>query len=139
MPSTLQLHPRLSIRATMTTLMFKELAKSCQSVSFIHGNPGSVGTHLMDHFPASTPGLLRDCETCKESKILDKHQAAGLEKTVYEHTMGVLRGLWEPREARMLLNPTLFCLISVPRWRSSSNFSSFRYGEGECSYCSCCR
>ena len=154
----------------MTDLMFEELAKEHPSVSFIHVNPGSVGTHLMDHFFASTPGLLWypaqilrctivpiythflstspsvagertlflatscryppaaahekkghvdgfverpagiaavqsmvmregkgngvyridwNCETCKESKILDKCREEGLGKVVFEHVMSV--------------------------------------------------
>jgi hypothetical protein len=42
----------------MTDFMFEELAKSHPTISFIHVNPGSVGTHLMDHLLASAPGLL---------------------------------------------------------------------------------
>jgi hypothetical protein len=156
--------------ATMTDLMFEELAKSHPTVSFIHTYPGSVGTHLMDRMLASTPGLLWypaqiprytilpmythllsmspqeagermlflatscryppasdheitghvdglvkspagvltarstvmkdgtgngvyrtnwNCETCKDSKILDKYREEGLGKVVYEHTMCV--------------------------------------------------
>jgi len=156
--------------ATMTDLMFEELAKEHPSVSFIHVNPGSVGTHLMDHFLASTPGLLWypaqiprytivplythflstspnvagerilflatscryppaadhskkghvdgfverpagiaaakptvmkdgsgngvyrvdwNCETCKESKILDRYRGERMGKMVFEHVMGV--------------------------------------------------
>jgi NAD(P)-dependent dehydrogenase (short-subunit alcohol dehydrogenase family) len=43
--------------ATMTTLMFEELAKKHPTVSFIHVNPGPVGTHIIDHLLASAPGL----------------------------------------------------------------------------------
>ncbi|KAE9381208.1 hypothetical protein N431DRAFT_457817 [Stipitochalara longipes BDJ] len=156
--------------ATMTDLMFEELAKQHPSVSFIHVNPGGVGTHLMDHLLASTPGLLWylaqiprytivpiythflstspdvagerilflatscryppavnhekkghidgfverpagiaaakptvmkegkgngvyridwNCETCKESKILDKYRQEGLGKPVFEHVTAV--------------------------------------------------
>jgi hypothetical protein len=158
--------------ATMTDLMFEEFAKSHPTVSFIHVNPGSVGTHLMDHLLASTPGILwypaqiprytvvplythflstspsvagekilflatsckyppaadhektghidglvarppgvaaarptfmkegngngvyrvdSNCETCKESKMLDKYREEGMGKKVWEHTKGV----WE--------------------------------------------
>jgi hypothetical protein len=156
--------------ATMTDLMFEELAKTNPTVSFIHTYPGSVGTHLMDRMLNSTPGLLWypaqitrytilpiytqllsispheagerilflatscryppasdhetrgdvdglaqrpdgvatarstvmkegtgngiyrttwNCETCKDSKILDKYREEGLGKVVYGHTMGV--------------------------------------------------
>lgn len=44
--------------ATMTDLMFEELAKTHPTVSFVHAYPGNVGTHLMDHMLDSTPGLL---------------------------------------------------------------------------------
>jgi len=44
--------------ATMTDLMFEELAKTHPTVSFVHAYPGSVGTHLVDHMLDSTPGLL---------------------------------------------------------------------------------
>ena len=154
----------------MTDLMFEELATEHPSISFVHVNPGSVGTHLIDHLLASTPGLLWypaqiprytivpiythflstspkvagerilflatscryppaaahekkghvdgfverpsgiaaarptlmkegkgngvyrigwNCETCKESKILDKYREDGLGKAVFEHVASV--------------------------------------------------
>lgn len=43
--------------ATMTTLVFEELAKSHKSISFIHSYPGWVNTQYLDHLFRHAPGL----------------------------------------------------------------------------------
>lgn len=47
-----------SSAATMTDLMFEELANSHPTISFIHVNPGFVGTHLLDKTLAAVKGVL---------------------------------------------------------------------------------
>lgn len=44
--------------ATMTDLMFEELAISNPTISFIHVNPGFVGTHILDKALASVKGMM---------------------------------------------------------------------------------
>jgi len=44
--------------ATMTDLMFEEIAKRNPTISFVHAYPGKVGTHIVDHMLGSAPGLL---------------------------------------------------------------------------------
>lgn len=44
--------------ATMTDLMFEEIAKQHPTISFIHSYPGRVGTHILDHLLGSATGLL---------------------------------------------------------------------------------
>lgn len=43
---------------TMTDLIFEELAKLHPAVSFIHSNPGYVGTRILDHTLSNISGLL---------------------------------------------------------------------------------
>jgi hypothetical protein len=43
--------------ATMTSLIFEELANDNPTISFIHSYPGWVNTQIMDHLFASTPGM----------------------------------------------------------------------------------